>query len=294
MNGRVPCPIQAAATAEHSIWLLCEQKALFVSADGGVSWQERRLPETPALRAVAFLDARRGFVAGDSGTLLATGDGAETWRRVDVPTKENLTAIHFAGELGWVAGWSGVILHSSDHGKTWRRQETGIGQGLESIYFVDPSHGWAAGWMGTILRTEDGGKTWRKAETPDTLWTLHSVYFRDAREGWAVGFGGQVLKSEDGGATWRQRPSPLHAALKSVVFDAAGRGWIASDRALLLSEDDGESWRQVPVERDVFLHQVLRLKDTVWAVGHFGVFRPAGAGSGLVAVTLFSDTGSAP
>lgn len=279
-----PCSIQRAAFTEPYIWLLCERQDLFVSADGGATWQKRRLPGDTKFRALAFLDSRRGFVAGDAGTVLATEDGGETWRAVSVPTRENLTSIHFAGELGWISGWSGVILHSADGGRNWERQHSGVEQGLESIYFADAKHGWAVGWTGIILRTSDGGKTWEKARRPASLWSLDCVCFRDAKEGWAVGFGGQILRSSDGGGTWQEQASPVNSWLKSLVFDGAGRGWIASDGALLMTDNGGESWTPVPVDGTMFIHQVLRVRNSVWAVGRFGVLKQDGDGPRLTAL----------
>jgi photosystem II stability/assembly factor-like uncharacterized protein len=244
------------------------------------------VPANVKLRAVAFLDARRGFVTGDGGTLLATEDGAETWRQLAVPTQENLTSIHFVGESGWIAGWSGVILHSKDAGKTWSRQKSGVQQGLESIYFADSEHGWAVGWLGTILRTDDGGNHWERSKTTGALWSLNSVHFRDRKEGWAVGFAGQLLRSTDGGVTWMEQTSPVRSWLKAVVCDGAGRWWIASDDAVMVSEDGGESWKHLPVQGVLFIHQVLPVRNSVWAVGQFGILKQDGDGSRLTALTL--------
>lgn len=277
-----PCSIQRAAAIDSHVWLLCDQGELFVSPDRGATWQVRRVPGDVTLRAVAILDARRGFIAGDGGTLLATTDGGESWRKVETPAGENFTSIHFVGELGWIAGWSGAILHSPDGGKTWQRQDSGIQQGLESIYFVDPQHGWAVGWVGAILRTTDGGRTWERVRTSETLWSLDAVYFRDAQHGWMVGFGGLILKSDDGGVTWKQQQSPVQAWLRSIVFDTAGRGWIGSDNGLLTSDDGGESWNFVRVDDSIFIHQVLPVGDTLWAVGQFGVLRQTGKGMTLL------------
>jgi len=270
-----PCPIQRAASAGSYVWLLCDRQDLLISADEGRTWQTRHLPSDVKFRAMAFLDSRRGFVAGEGGTLLATEDGAETWRQVPLPTQENLTSIHFVGELGWLAGGAGLILHSPDGGKTWQRQPSGVQQGLEGIFFTDADHGWAVGWVGTILRTTDGGRTWERVWLPKTFWSLNSVYFSDPKHGWAVGFGGQILSSHDGGLTWQERESPVHAWLKSVAFDRHGRGWIVADNHLLLSEDRGETWRPLSVGGTLFLHQVLPVKDSLWAVGQFGVLRQA-------------------
>jgi photosystem II stability/assembly factor-like uncharacterized protein len=287
----MPCSIQHAAVAEPYVWLLCDRSELMVSADEGASWQRRQVPTDARLRAVAFLDSRRGFVAGDGGTLLATEDGAETWRQVPVPTHENLTSMHFAGEFGWVAGWTGVILHSADGGKTWLRQQSGVQQGLESIYFADSQHGWAVGWLGVILRTDDGGNTWERVKTPGALWSLNSVCFRDSKDGWAVGFAGQLLRSTDGGVTWKEQTSPVRAWLKSVAYDGAGRWWVASDDTILVSENGGESWTTIPVEGTFFIHQVLPLRTSVWAVGQFGVLKQTGNSLRLTALASPPETG---
>lgn len=293
MSASAPCSIQRAAASEPYVWLLCDHKELFVSADEGLTWQARQVPVEEKLRAIAFIDSRRGFIVGDGGMLLATGDGGETWRQVPLEIRQNLTSIHFVGDLGWVAGWTGLILHSSDGGKTWERQQSGVQQGLESIFFADAEHGWAVGWLGTILRTSDGGRSWDRARTPSTLWSLDSVYFRDTKDGWAVGFGGQLLRSHDGGVSWQEQTCPVQAWLKSIVFDNSGRGWIASDNLLLVSDNNGGSWRSVPVEGTVFVHQVLPLKDSLWAVGQFGVLKQTGDGPKLAALsTLPGASGS--
>jgi photosystem II stability/assembly factor-like uncharacterized protein len=271
-----PCPIQSAAAAGSYVWLLCDQRDLFVSNDQGLTWQARHVPFDVKFRAITFLDSRRGFIAGDEGTLLATEDGGQTWRSVPLPTRQNLTAIHFVGDSGWLAGWSGVILHSADAGKTWKQQPSGVQQGLDGIFFLDADHGWAVGWNATMLRTSDGGSTWERVAVPQTVFSLNSVYFRDLNSGWAVGFGGQILRSRDGGRTWQQQVSPSHDWLKAVLFDDSGRGWIASDSALLVSED-GETWTPIPVEDTVFVSQVLAVGNSVWAIGRFGILKQAGS-----------------
>jgi photosystem II stability/assembly factor-like uncharacterized protein len=281
-----PCHVQRAAAAGPHVWLLCDRNQLFVSEDEGVSWQARRVPSEEKLRAIALLDSRRGFLAGDRGALLATEDGAASWRQVPLPTDENLTSIHFVGELGWLAGWNGVILHSPDGGRTWSRQHSGVQQGLDSIFFADADHGWAVGWVGTLLRTADGGRTWQQVRTPNAWWSLSSVYFQDASHGWAVGFNGQILHSEDGGLTWESQASPTRAWLTSVVFDNSGHGWITGDDQLLVSEDGGKSWHATPVEGTLFLHQVLPVGDSLWAVGRFGTVKRAGQSREFTALAL--------
>lgn len=273
LSSAVPCPIQRAAAKGENVWLLCDRQGVYVSPDEGKTWKARRAPTEAKLRAVAVLDARRGFVAGDGGTLLATSDAGATWEPVAVPVKDNLTSIYFVGDHGWIAGWTGAILHSKDGGKTWERQSSGILHALDDIFFADEKHGWAVGWAGTILRTTDGGATWEQVRVPNVMWSMSAVYFTDLNNGWITGFNGQILRSRDGGRTWEPVSSPVQSWLTSVVFDRSGRGWIAAENGLLTTEDGGSSWKILPVEGTVFLHQVLTSKEALWAVGNWGVLR---------------------
>jgi photosystem II stability/assembly factor-like uncharacterized protein len=280
-----PCAIQCAASGGSHVWLLCDRKELYISADEGATWQSRRVPSDSLLRAIAPLDSRRAFIVGDAGLVLATEDGGETWRKIAAPTEESLTAIQFIGDRGWISGWSGLVLHSADGGKTWQKQKTGVLHGLETIYFADAEHGWAGGWAGTILRTDNGGRTWIEARLPQTLWSIDSIYFRDAKHGWAVGFNGQILSTNDGGVAWRELKSPTQAWLKSVTCDASGRLWISSDYELLLSEDNGQNWKHIKIDGLLFIRHVLPLKNAVWAVGQFGVLKTTGSEPVLSALT---------
>ncbi len=284
--GQTSCSVQQGAAFGKHVWLLCQGRQVLTSSDTGTSWEARALPSDVLFHAIALLDERRAFVAGDRGTLLATEDGGVSWRTVALPTANDLAAIHFAGNFGWIAGALGTILHSSDGGRTWQPQTSGVRLGLDAIYFTDPLHGWAAGWVGTILRTTDGGKTWQRAKTPTTSWSLSSVYFRDLNHGWAVGFNGQILESGDGGQSWTPRPSGTQAWLTSVVFDEAGRGWVAARDGALLSADGGKTWNLVRTEGAPFLTQILLVNGSVWAIGQFGVMRSAPASQEFAAVNI--------
>jgi photosystem II stability/assembly factor-like uncharacterized protein len=54
-----------------------------------------------------------------------------------------------------------------------------------------------------------------------------------------------------------------------VLFDGSNRGWISTDDGLLVSEDGGENWRSAPVDRRAFLNKLMRVKNTIWALGPF-------------------------
>ena len=279
-NGTRPsCPIENAASAEQRVWLLCGDGRLYVTDDQGITWQALAAPAPAPVEVLSFLDARRGFVAGESGTLLMTEDGGKNWRLVAVPVKQHLKSIFFRGDRGWISGWDGVMLHSEDGGRTWTRQKTGVPQALESVYFADDLHGWAVGWIGTIVRTTDGGVTWSRVDVPAVLWSMSSVFFRDVTNGWIVGFNGQILRSRDGGLTWTLLESGTISWLTSIRFDSSGRGWITAEDRMLTSTDGGETWKQDDSASAVFLRRLLQVNDSMWAVGSYTVIKQAPGGA---------------
>ncbi|HYW44314.1 MAG TPA: YCF48-related protein [Bryobacteraceae bacterium] len=265
----------AASPGGSVVYALCEQGALFATADAGATWTKRFTGAANRLRAMAFLDAKRGFVIGDRATVLSTGDGGQKWEVRKVDTKEHLMDISFVGESGWIVGYQGIILHTRDGGRTWEKQNAKTTQTLETVFFLDPDHGWVVGWSGTILRTVDGGQNWQTVRCDAAQWSLTAVYFKDPLNGWMVGFAGQIFRSKDGGVTWQAQASPVKSWLTNIAFDASNRGWMTYDDGFLLSEDGGETWKAVPAAGRYFLSKLQRVNNSLWAFGQTTVLRQA-------------------
>jgi photosystem II stability/assembly factor-like uncharacterized protein len=266
----------AASPAPSTVYALCEQGTLWITTDGGAKWTSKNMSATTPLRAMTFLDSKRGIAVGDGGTILGTDDGGISWSPRPSSTKEKLMDVTFAGESGWASGMNGALIATTDGGKTWAAQKTGTTQALEGIFFLNATHGWAVGWAGTILRTVDAGKTWQKITAEAAQWSSGSIYFRDEKTGWAAGFGGQLLRSDDGGATWKTVKTPVSAALTSIAFDKSGNGWITYDDGFLTSADGGLTWKPVKTEGRYFLSRLLKVNDTLWAIGQSVVLRQTG------------------
>ena len=271
----------AAAPGASTAYLLCEQGQVYATRDAGTHWLTLQTGATQTLHAIAFRDASHGFVVGDNGVILATGDGGKTWRAVLNQKKQPylIDDLHCAFALGnqiWAGGFLGALLHSGDGGRTWAKQKTNTSMGLEGVYFLDANHGCAVGWSGTILRTQDGGKNWQPVASK-AEWSLAAIRFRDQNNGWAVGFAGELLRSHDGGATWEEQKSPIEASLTSVAFDKAGRIWVAADEQLLVNQNGGEPWTVVGVGQ-AFLGKVFRVGDELWALGEQKLLKQTGSG----------------
>jgi len=177
-------------------WVVGEFGTILHTSDGGKTWQEQKnvlnlpkytrpdLSEEDALKqrvpplyledlflvAVDFRNPREGYVAGESGILLKTEDGGETWTNVSSGSFNTLLSVSLAASTGQHAdvatGVLGTVATSSngqwsilpdihEHILTWIRDVS---------FAKNGGLGLACGGKGTVLVTRDGGKTWRPLE----------------------------------------------------------------------------------------------------------------------------------
>ena len=197
------------------------------------AWEKQRSGTFAWLRAVFFVDERRGWAAGNKGALLSTADGGKTWVVRKRPTEDALRDIFFQdAETGWLVCERSMfspmekdesvsyLLKTTDGGETWRRVEVTRGADVDvklaGVRFAGREHGWVYGEMGALFVTSDGGGSWARQRVP-TRHLLLGATFLDARTGWLSGGGMTVLKTSDGGATWRAGAVFLPAAQQEEV-----------------------------------------------------------------------------
>lgn len=184
------------------------------TSDGGGTWSVQATDAWPAFDAVAFADARTGWVVGGH-MVLRTTDGGTTWQQQDLgPATGSFHDVEAVDpNTAWVVSnaverskdttnpytmkpaleATATVYRTTDGGATWDRTRIATDESIADIEFSDATHGWLAvdrqtkpepGWEGRIL---GGGFVW-----PDR---------------W------RILRTTDGGATWDFRR------------DGAGRLW---------------------------------------------------------------------
>lgn len=288
--------------------------AIYLTRNGGKTWEARDSGTRVALFSVDFADAQRGWVVGKSGEILATTDGGKSWTRQKSPidTGKALFRVRaIDANTVWAVGDWGAIAVTSDGGATWQdrslptqrvvgsdrgdRQENLVLEDvvLYDVVWPDARHGYIAGEFATVLATADGGATWVKRTLP-TEKTIFGLTFRSPREGWAVGIDGLVLHTTDGGVEWTvQHGNPQPATIDELAFndalknpglyavDVVGQtGVIVGDTGtILVSGDGGGSWtRRVLPDRERYSW----LRDVSLVDGDVGVVVGAKGISGAV------------
>ncbi|MDI1337655.1 MAG: YCF48-related protein [Lacunisphaera sp.] len=140
-----------------------------VTADGGQSWTAVR----PSPDEVHFNRITAGpdgylYLAGESGTVLASHDGGATWLKAEVPYDGSLFGIlPLDGGCIIAYGLRGHILRSDDHGTNWAQLNSEVkvlimgGTRLQNGVIV------LGGQGGNFFLSRDAGKTfthWKPAD----------------------------------------------------------------------------------------------------------------------------------
>ena len=224
------------------------------------------------LSDVSFITPLKGWIAGDSGTILTTEDGGDNWAEQNSGTEQNLIKIEFINEKqGWAVGGGGIIIKTEDGGKTWITQNN-LYDTISKVSVVDAKEAWIVKResFGTAFHTQDGGKTWEE-KNPGTNRAISSVFFLNARIGWVLA-GEEVFSTADGGNTWKKgrlpvgkvpghRVSDKFRALggdASAPDESLGFGWQHGD---ITFANDKQGWA-------VVFHSVFHTEDggKTWAL----------------------------
>ncbi len=181
------------------VWFADENRGLAVgaygvilaTADGGDSWAESRIEEDDFhLNHVAAVGSDL-YLAAEAGNLYHSGDGGESWRRLESPYIGSFFGMQPLEDGALLAfGLRGNLFRSEDRGGTWTAVETGTVATLTDAVDLGGGRIAVVGLAGAVLRSSDGGRTFRGEELPDNKGASAVLARRDGRELMLFGEGG--------------------------------------------------------------------------------------------------------
>ncbi len=151
---------------------------LVVTSDGGKTWTSLQMawdklvpeltkemgPVDPSLNGLWFENPHMGWIVGEFGLIMRTGDAGQNWTVQRYGSSmPQLYVIKRAGDGSlWTAGQHGSLLHSIDGGKTWK--EVSVGVSNDDFYSLsfDGRQGTLVGNNGLVFTTDDSGTSWRR------------------------------------------------------------------------------------------------------------------------------------
>ncbi len=255
LSGRAFDGVSAMARAGANVWVCDGAGKLARTSTAGATWVDLPSPLDRACGALAFADAKNGWLAP-----AVEGNAPPTLLR------------------GWVSASRAapVLWRTSDGGKTWRKAAPLPGR-LDSITFalVTPAVGWlfaVGAERHQVFRSSDGGDSWRESDVPSPQ--EGHLRAAEARHLWLSGFdlaerasGGSPVPSEaaapldDQKALIVQDGVPLlfngtvvrpmlpmtpgserRLPLSGVYIHSGAERWGWGDKLLFRSDDNGASW----------------------------------------------------
>jgi photosystem II stability/assembly factor-like uncharacterized protein len=230
--------------------------------------------ETP----LAFSPADHKTLYIGMQSVLATDDGAKTWREVspDLTVKAGTPAAEVKSAPSR-AGHAESEESESEAEERYASQAGGPPQGVIQALAPSPLQAgeiWVGTSTGLVQLTRDGGKTWRDVTPPGmpegSRFARIEPSPTDAETAYAAGAGPSgdltpyAFRTMDAGRTWQKITSGLPArGFANVVREDPARKnllYAGTDKGVFVSFDGGDNWRplqlNLPVSpvRDLYVH----------------------------------------
>lgn len=182
------------------------------------SWDRIDVPTQQYLRSVYFVDSLTGWAVGDSGIIINTLDGGNTWIIQESNTENDIVDVFFLNSnLGWASAFNysdppyGTLLLKTNNGGINWVSETYPTENIfiTCILFLDSLVGWMGGTPHALVNTTDGGNTWLQAEIDTStlaFFPVLNIKFYNEQYGYACGgmfdIAGVTWRTNNGGEKW--------------------------------------------------------------------------------------------
>ena len=191
------------------------------------------------------------FIPAEDGQIVATSDGGEQWRTLQLPTRKDIVDVAFPRpSVGYAVAHNGTVYHTIDSGQTWKpcgAQEhagTTLLAPSAKVVIATGRHG--------IWRSTDDCATFHHLNeeihlgSHERALSSFDLYSGGGEQAGRtlIALGNQILESTNAGAHWKLIPSPLAAGqIYSVSFLSPNVGYAMADDRLYFTRDAGKRWQ---------------------------------------------------
>jgi|GEM_PF-3218052 len=197
----------------------------------------------------------------------------------------NSIYVDSTGVFCCACGNSGKIVISSNGGETWHEVQTNITTNLNSILFCDRYWGWAVGAGGKVISSSNGGENWyNQSSSPTDRYSIFAWQHNNSGR-WALtvgdvlnGFNPIIRRTINGGLNWTDVGNSMNKNLRDIklidgdinygIGFAVGGG---TNSCIAKTYDGGASWTNLNITFTGILNSVCLINvDTIFIVGNNG------------------------
>jgi photosystem II stability/assembly factor-like uncharacterized protein len=225
--------------------------------DGGVTvrrlpWSSTDVDCASKITSLAFPTSTTGYLLLDSGDVLQTLDGGDSWRKQTAAPGSPAAAggtpvsdIWFSSATTGMVSVGATIYYTTDSGSSWSPVQAVPGGGQLRFEFLNASDGYAFGNKSQLHKTADGGATWTPVLGNGVLEanSIISLSCADLTTCLAATSDGvNTLRTVDGGANWTTLKASTRAIF-AVGFTTATHAIAVGQGSAIVSTDDaGQNW----------------------------------------------------
>lgn len=234
-------------------------------------------------------DWQTGWAIEQSGNVIKTTDGGNTWTTYSTAPYSSISGICFIdANTGWICTYGGSILKSTNGGATWSLNSA-PGTWFSAIKFSDDLHGVVVGTP--CMYTTDGGATW---QTATGGMAFNNMCYGSGTTFWACDmWSGTVAKSTNNGQSWTASTTISELLVALGFFNAAVGLSGGSDMTLKYTTDGGSNWTSKTLGSGSgdLLSAAYQDQNKIWVGTSSGIYKSSNGGVTWVLDTLISGVG---
>jgi photosystem II stability/assembly factor-like uncharacterized protein len=194
------------------------------------------------LYSLFFIGSNLGFASGDSGTIIKTTDGGNSWQKCTTGTFNPLKGLWFtSSDVGYSCGSKNTILKTTNSGNSWYSiYSSSSTDDFVALQFTSQNIGYVLD-SSQLLKTTDAGNSWT-VKTPTGIYNA-SMFFTTSDTGYICGLNGQIMMTPDGGNTFISLNSGVTTYLSTIYFSTKTTGFAAGHNLILKTKDGGQTWQ---------------------------------------------------
>lgn len=231
--------------------------------------QARSLHRFDHLKSMAASDSHV-VIASDAGVLLVSDQTAESWQRIELPTKASFLNLAVCPNGRFAAvDTRRTLWLSNEQAADWQANPIDTYETLMALGCDASNRIWVGASFSTLLRSDDFGKTWTSTSQDEDLQFTAINFFADSIV--AAGEFGTVMFSADGESWERSEPLPNEFYPMGLHFSDRNTGYVSGlGGTIFHTADGGQTWGRQDSESPSPLYNFATLGERLFALGDNG------------------------
>lgn len=225
--------------------VLDENMRVFVTSNGGISWDSVYYTKSRNMRKFSFWDNLGCYTVGYTGRIDKSTDMGQSWVSAGRQSiGSSISNIGFFDSFNGLALTGAYLLYSTENGGYSWELDTLINNGAFYLLQIAGSSGYLLNINSQLMKTSNGGEDWILLDIPYNTSYYKDLQFVNENTGYLCGKNGVLKKTIDGGISWEDKSLSSDHNFTSLQFINEDLGWMLdmNSQTLLKTQNGGDLW----------------------------------------------------